>query len=388
MRTAEQIGDPQALLNAYNDILNRVARLEARLPEAQAGQALLDGKTSQQVYELRTRGTPEEREILKAWYQVVMEARTAVRYGLEYMQRAGAQYLFWSILQQYRLEPKLRKKIETAAKYFSKTRHNRPEDLTVLSVYQKLVDSWRAMGAAAAQALQEGQRRDEMAADDVLTAGPFRVVDTGGFEPAVLAATAKVIESAASAITAKGLDRVCYGDIHLSRTVNRQNVLAFYLSGKDELFVRANLKGQETAAIKTIIHELGHRWDHKYLTKVQVGDLYRAVSRLESEGHSERIKAMMPKAGETVTIKGQTYTVTGVESTRAGLKVMLDYPGGKARIALEGYAQHKGTRVPLNGFVTEYARTNPAENFAEMFAFYVLDRLTPEQTALLLPLLK
>jgi hypothetical protein len=53
----------------------------------------------------------------------------------------------------------------------------------------------------------------------------------------------------------------------------------------------------------------------------------------------------------------------------------------QARISLEGYLAAKGQNRNVDeepdykGFVTDYAKESPAENFAEMFAYYCQGRL-------------
>ena len=57
-----------------------------------------------------------------------------------------------------------------------------------------------------------------------------------------------------------------------------------------------------------------------------------------------------------------------------------------ARISLEGYYQLKGIdvrkRPDFKGFITTYAKSDPEENFCEMFAFYCRGDLPNAQAVL------
>jgi hypothetical protein len=165
--------------------------------------------------------------------------------------------------------------------------------------------------------------------------------------------------------------------------------LAFYLIGNDELFIRANVKA-DIDTVRTVIHELGHRYEMKDMAskKRDIDHLYYILSNQERDDFGGMEK-YAPKPGEKMTTKkGETYVVMGTELySRGGPKVHLmlesDRKSG-ATISLEGWiATTQGMdkirdlegKPDYKGFVTNYAKKNASENFAEMFSFYCLGKL-------------
>src|SRR5271155_609026 len=137
------------------------------------------------------------------------------------------------------------------------------------------------------------------------------------------------------------------------------NVLAFYLLGKDEMFVRANLKGKEGAAVATVVHELGHRLQWRFVPpnkQKEIQHIYNAIAHKHSQAKAEALDrvwkdpSLKPKIGDSFVSKGEEYKVSGIEvSPRGEIIVQLvaaeqPVPGlvQKARISLEGYAAMKG----------------------------------------------
>jgi hypothetical protein len=191
---------------------------------------------------------------------------------------------------------------------------------------------------------------------------------------------------------------VLYGDVLVSRTLSKQNVLAFYLTSKDELFVRANLRGKQHDAVRTVCHELGHRLHFKFLQAKdkEIRGIYNQIARKSSASKKDKIQEVLKDhpvlPGDTYVEKGEVYEVTGTDWGPKGLVVKMvkkDPPAPglvqKAFIGLEGYLVNKGllTNQELTGFVTRYASKDYQENFAEMIAFWCLDKLPEDQVELL-----
>lgn len=88
-------------------------------------------------------------------------------------------------------------------------------------------------------------------------------------------------------------------------------------------------------------------------------------------------------------IKGKLYSVRGIEWNRNLNEIVtldvVGQPGRGASLPLDSWiklkAQEEGTPStgPKEGFVTQYAKKNADENFAEMISAYCLDKLTPHQ---------
>ncbi len=417
---ADEIGNPQALLKLYDLAVQHLAAdLEPILPKMREAQKFIEAHAGEGIQRkaLRNELAPHENELVNLYSKNIY--RVGSRIGLEVMKHANPWSLFLAILQQYELVPASRKAIETASKYFAKTRIQRPKNLDVwIDAYENFLKTLRAFSLAAHDAIAHGKPRaaggaggaggaeaQELVPEKV-KAGPFTIINTGGFNDTVIAECARVIEVAAHQLQSHGLGRVCYGDVLISNTLSKANVLAFYLLQKDEMFVRANLKGKEGAAVETLTHELGHRLMYKFLTSKhkEIRNIYNTIARKRSEAKSEAISLiwkdpnLKPKPGDIfVSGKGEEFVVTGFDvSPRKGIIVQLvakvqPEPGVtvKATIPLESYALAKGIfpKIKHSGFVTGYAAKNADENFAEMVAHYCADKLPEDQVEMLKNLL-
>jgi hypothetical protein len=169
--------------------------------------------------------------------------------------------------------------------------------------------------------------------------------------------------------------------------------LAFYLANKDEMFIRANLKGKKHDAVHTLLHELGHRLHFKFLKSrdPEIRRVYYQITNKEQDQARELIydQSLRPNPGELYEERGKVYEVTKVVSTTVYLKSQAD-PNVQAKLPLLAWIRNKGVKEgkPVaREFVTQYAKKNHEENFAEMVAFYCLGQLPDEQVQLLSPLL-
>lgn len=302
-----------------------------------------------------------------------------------------ARTLFLGILQQYAIPSAAdRKLIEKASKEFSKTRIQRPKREKALEALRAKVEEYQAFADAAERVLRKGVLHTNEGSETTTVAGCFTLVNTGGFTSSQMADVVKVVEKAAAMIKAKGFSRICYGTIQVTNTVSSSSrVLAFYHVSKDELFVRGNLKGKQGPALDTIIHELGHRMHLKFLKSKdkEIKGIYDALARGEDLALQEALKdkTNWPKPGDTIQEGKTTYVVEKVELNRRYDYVVhlhrQEDPLRKATMPLRAWLSEKGGKAST--FVSAYAKTNPAENFAEMFARYVEGTLPGEQVRLL-----
>ncbi len=310
------------------------------------------------------------------------------------LRRLGAWEMFLGLLEQYELPPAIRKKVERCSRFYAKTRVNSPDRKTALAAFEKMLAAYREHIAIAKEALSRSAKREEGGATTgPLKAGPFQVVNTGGFDDATMEECARVVEKAAQLLQSKGLGKVCYGEVLISKTIGRNsNVLAFYVLNEDQLFVRANLKGKDHDAVRHVLHELGHRLQHKFLQHKEsdIAVLWATLKRKQTLNEIDQRKQMgdvKPKPGDTIEERGKTYVVDGVGYRRGPVVNfhLQDDPKSKAYLSLEAYAKLKGLLPPkkTTDFVTDYAATSPGENFAEMVSFYCLDKLPPEQVEML-----
>ena len=410
---ADSIGDPRELLRRYDVNLDWFAGLESDIPKMREAEELLrrDPKAvDKAVWQRGADLTPEDFELALYWKKAVITFMARTMGSLQVFNHGDAHELFLAILQQYVLPPKIRKEIEVASKFFGKTRLQKPKTEQALETYEKYLKTFRAWRALAQDAITHGRPHGteagpEAGAPTKIHAGPFVVVNTGGFPQKTMDECVKVVETAARLLQSHGLGKVCYGDVLVSNTLHRPNILAFYLVQKDELFVRANLRGKTNDALSTVLHELGHRLSYKFLSgkKQEIKRIHAQIARkADTERHDALSKVwsdpeLKPKVGDLFTENGETYTVTGFDVAGGEIMVLLarqvaDAPGvtQRARIKLEGYARVKGLLPRAgthSGFVTPYAGTDEEENLAEMVAYYCLDKLPADQVEMLEALL-
>lgn len=302
-----------------------------------------------------------------------------------------------AILQQYSLPAPVRRKIEQTAKYWASKQSPRSkrdkstaiEDRysNVISLYLEQLETVRGQYAAILEALSKGKPMSE--ADDLkVKAGPFTLVNTGGFKDDVMHEAATVVEKAAGLLNKKGLGKVCYGDVHISKQIGRSRVLAFYMKDSDELFVRAGIR-LNVDSLHTVLHELGHRLHRKFLASKdkELSRLYAkySVKKMVNQDREELDKSKIPPVGETVTYKGDELAVIGFDFSKRVVKLVNKLnPKQTFSAPLESYGvlikgEPDVTKVNPLGFVTPYAGKNKEENFAEMVGFYCTDELSAEQ---------
>jgi hypothetical protein len=412
---ADLIGNPVELLHKFETVLKGLAELEYGIPKMREAEKIIaaDPDAKEKAYRSELGfDVHDENELVKFYYKNISIFRYKVKSGLASMQQyGGAGHLFLAILQQYELPPATRKTIENAARFFSKSRVHAPEYPVAIDAYERMLASFRMYALAAHDAIAHGKPHHAgpggEAGPEKLRAGPFTLINTGGFDDSVIAECAKVVEQSAHLLQSKGLGKVCYGDVLISNTLARSNLLAFYMPEKDEMFVRANLKGKEHDAIRTVTHELGHRLQFKFLAnkKREIDAIYDQIARKSEKSRSEFLDevwkdpATKPKVGDTLVSRGKEYTVTGFTvSPRSGIVVLLIHkePGSptieSAKVGLEGYVALKGIAPKGSGahhsaFVTSYAKKDADENFAEMVWAYCAGKLPPDQVEMLEALL-
>jgi hypothetical protein len=402
-RLADIIGDPVSLIRNFEIVVNDLAVLEKDIPWMQEAEKVWneEGKfwSHVDIQRMRTEADPKYKKNME-YRNYLHDFVLKVKFSSHGFQRAQAPFLFLGILQQYDLPPNVRKSVEAAAKYHS-SRRKAPSRDDALQAYMKMMSLIRGQLDAAKAAIMLGKPRGSAegqpeAGQADLRAGPFRIVNTGGFDDKTMAEVQAVVEKSAQLLQAKGISQVLYGDVLVSRTLSKQNVLAFYLPQKDEMFVRANLRGKQHDAVRTICHELGHRLHFKFLKAKdqEIRRIYAQVARktdwaTKKNKIQEVLKDHPVLPGDTLVGKKNTiYEVTGTGYGKGGIQVELrrkDNPTLKAHIGLEGYLMTKGllTDQDLSSFVTSYAQRNHEENFAEMIAFYCLDKLPEDQVEML-----
>lgn len=317
------------------------------------------------------------------------------KHGQGEFHKSGEQ-LFRAILLSYELPKQVRTKVEEANRFFAKVR--KPsiprEPHALVEAYQKLNALVLGYLAAAKQAVLVGKGHSEETTQ--VQAGRFKLVNTGGFDDKVMDKLSELVSKATELLKKKRLDKVCYGDVQITKTLRKTSTLAFYLKSSDELFIRANApKTQDT--LQVILHELGHRMENRFLRSREddVKAMYKAIGRTAMPPPPAKILPR-PTKGESIVYKGTTLYVISVDyspRTEGYFRVRLDPDPNTTKkptmsATLAGFAVLQGKISPEEAhptpYITPYAKSGgPSENFAEMFAFYCMDKLPEAQVEML-----
>jgi hypothetical protein len=319
------------------------------------------------------------------------------------------------------LPPKLQKSVETASKYWSRTRIQSPRFKTQsgstdrwaeeVTKYIEIYDALTEQAANAEAAIAKGQSHADptVAAKTKIHVGSFDVVNTGGFDDETMRKAADLVGKAEKLMTDHGLGKVCYGDVLISKTLDRKKAIAaFYLLSSDEMFVRADTP-DDWDTVRIVCHELAHRLENKFLSSKS-----SEIKRLYSTIHTKASDTPLPELGDKVLYEGKQMKVVDTDYRRKSVKVQEDsepvcFACGKPVEGHQPDAEHKmpivrrhvytmpaevfyklqGKKLEVRelDFVTHYASTDSSENFAEMVSFYVLGKLPKAQVDLLEPIL-
>lgn len=395
------IGDPKVQLRQFQALVENWTRYEEavtkalpRLQELSAGEE--PSPSMEQYRAIQENVLGEARDI-------VSEFRVATRY---HKIQHVAEPLFWAILQQYVLPPQVLRGVEAASRFWSKKKLSiRPRSrygtygfyVENIEGYLKFCAEMRKQVTIAQSAIVKGKlNSDPSIAETVrFRVGSFTVVNTGGFDDKTMTKAVEIVREAERAMRGIGLSKVCYGDILISKTVNNnKRVVAFYVKANDEMFVRANVEA-DLDSIKTVCHELTHRYVAKFIPDRmgEIKSIYRSL-KTESWRTEEIPDELLPKEGVAVEIKGKRLIVKRVEKWSD--KIRLVEEGGNDpnlyyTIPLGVWLKNNGSephqRPGFVGFITQYASTDPEENFCEMVSYYATGKLPSKQVGMILPLL-
>ena len=397
---ADALGNPKDLLQQFGAGVDEFGKVE---PKVKPLLDILDAMD--QAY---NRGEPwEANQLATSWstthYGDVSDVWYAVEYSYKRLVRV-ANTLFLAILQQYAVPANKVKKVQDAAKFWSKSRMVlrkdkrpwAPRNAEAVVAYNKLLSTYREQVALVTDIVENAKPHAE-AEDTKVKAGPFTLVNTGNFPPKTMEAIKEAVEKATKALTSVGLGKVCYGDILVTnRITSKATIAAFYMIASDEMFVRADVKATYSV-VHTICHELAHRLQFKFLKSKtsEIRAMYQDIARGVRFDPDQM--ANWPEIGREVQYKGDDLVVLTVD--RSKNKIQFGEPPA------QGVYQRKVYTAPLQwwqkniegetekspdskGFVSAYAQKGgPDENFAEMVAYYALGKLPKPLVEMLEPIL-
>jgi len=234
----------------------------------------------------------------------------------------------------------------------------------------------------------------------MITVPGWKVVPMPGLTKTQVEGALEALEQATIKIKAK-FPQVIYGDVYLSTHLQR-GVAAWYEFSGDKFYLDVNSK-KRFSYVYTICHELGHRYDHKFLTNKELRQRFwdlstRKVFETFIFDHNLREKVCL-EVLEAIRAKKEGKGAQML-SREAYAWVTARYTPGSQVMTLStkyladalddnGFVKElmgtKDFKVPTDKLlhgpiaVTPYGGTKPVENFAEAFAHYVLDMdLAPE----------
>jgi hypothetical protein len=232
--------------------------------------------------------------------------------------------------------------------------------------------------------------------------GPFTVVRMPGITQADVNGSLEALDAAADKIRSK-FPQVLYGTVYLSTHLSSKTA-AHYVYDDDTVHLSVNAR-KRFSDMQTLIHEFGHRFDHKFLHNKELRTLFWDLSTktvMETVRYDEKLRravaneviqiALARKNGTVMPVMSKDlerwvrspwgvgpYIKTVIANFLSGkfdeAKVRSEVMGSQDRDIETGVVLHK----PLH--VTEYGGTKPSENFAEAFAFYVLGLPMPPELA-------
>lgn len=227
--------------------------------------------------------------------------------------------------------------------------------------------------------------------------GGFTIVPMPGVKKAETEAALEALDAASEKIRPK-FPAVLYGNVFFSTHLSAKTA-AHYVYSDDtiHLSVRARKRFSD---IYTLIHEFGHRYDHKFFhDKALRNDFWSLSTRKVYEKVLFDDKLRQAVADELVGVakarkEGKPFIAVSPEAERWVKepsidikKLMSAFLTGKIDEA-KLHADIKGARDVeamtgklLHGplAVTPYGATKPVENFAEGFAHFVLDMAMPQE---------
>ncbi len=430
------VADPEGLARTLRHNLDVFDEL---VPKARALQdALAD------IKQLVAR---KELSDLDAWHRVQALTDRSSGYGAillaihrEYVEAFhGMWVLALAVLQKYSLPQALRKKVEVIARFWSTKQTPRKPKLpngnivhedAAVSLYLRYVEDTRTQLGTITEAMTKGRPISEGDATDPakVKAGPFTLLNTGGFPDDLMQSSAEAMKKAADLATARGFGSICYGEVNITQKIGARNTLAFYMIQKDEMFLRADAEISKDH-IYNILHELGHRYEHKFLKRHQAPDeMYLLIGRKHTkEFHREKpqkgevltdpksgvVYEVVSVAGDTVHLRREPDPLTLAQLRSKVITSLLEYQPdlkqadkakfdalvdvalqefvqragvGSATVHLQGYYAMKGIdprkRPDFMGYITPYAAQSASENFSEMFAHYCMGTLPKGQVEL------
>lgn len=236
------------------------------------------------------------------------------------------------------------------------------------------------------------------AEDNEFQHGPFMVVKMPGLTKLQIKSALEALDAASEKLRAK-FPKVLYGNVYLSNTL-KKGVAAWYVASEDKFYLNVAAK-KRFDDVYTIIHELGHRHDAKFLSRDGRKKIWDLSTRKVFEKITFDAKLREQVADEAVGLakaKAQGKPLTAPSPELVAWLKAPDGPNNPRELTtkfLNGTIDEKQLHDAMKGTkdaevqtekllhgplaVTPYGATKPTENYAEAFAHYVLGMGMPQE---------
>jgi len=273
-----------------------------------------------------------------------------------------------------------------------------------LKEFPVLIASWVQRAGGWAKSLRTLELASEAGDEErVIAHGPFEIVPMPGVPKAKTDEAIAALDAATEKLRPK-FPQVLYGKVFLSNHL-KSGTAAWYVNTEDKFYLDINVT-KRFDDVSTIIHELGHRYDHKFFKdkdlRKQFWDLstrkvYEMVvfdEKLRKEVADEAVQLvkdrLLGKSGLSMSdmlvmwLKGPHIKGDARKLTTEFMNGKIDEKAYHTAMMGSGNAEMQTDKL-LHGpiAVTPYGGKNPTENFAEGFMHYVLGmKLDPEIVAI------
>ena len=273
------------------------------------------------------------------------------------------------VIDTIAIPPKKAKGVEMAVRVFN--RQKPPKD----------IPSWARDNDQRFQLLLEAGAWPERTegGDDLFRVGSFTTHNTIGASGKDLAKAVGAIEKAirgAKSLSSSdfpGFQSMVTGDLYLVGEIGRKSWGAWYMPGKDSIYLRPNVRGlSEEKMARHLVHEIAHRY---WLKKLDA-DFKKRWTRYHNSIRNG-IDVSLPKEGEAVPFEVNGKKGVTVHYREKPGKILLkdgDKPIGMTNpMTLIKWMRDN---AEMSAYPTNYASTDPEEHFAEalsLLAFGDLD---------------
>ncbi len=227
--------------------------------------------------------------------------------------------------------------------------------------------------------------------------GPFTVVAMPGVTLTRTSMALEALDEAVAKIRPK-FPKVLYGKVFLSNHLDRKSA-AWYVYMEDKFYLDVNAS-KRFNDVYTIIHELGHRHEHKFLSKANRAKFWALSTskvfektlfddKLRRQVAQEVIDLAKAKAiGRPLSKMSPDLLVwLKRQNARDVRPLVTQFLNGKISedkvyqeiMGTEDVEVETGKLLHGPLAVTPYGATKPSENYAEAFAHYVLGMDMPQE---------